>query len=152
MRNDIKKIDNVTKEMEVNNKLYYDMLKEFYDCLDDYYYFADEDDMMDDFETLYFKRRVLSVMEKHDIPFRAAIGLFFHKNRLALLNMYRDEYIEDDGSDVEIFTFILKLGYRFYDLISYLGDNEEKVYEMVKLHRKLEFEEKKVPDLSRCSS
>ena len=152
MRNDIKKIDNVTKEMEVNNKLYYEMLKEFYDCLDDYYYYADEDDMMDDFETLYFKRRVLSVMEKHDIPFRAAIGLFFHKNRLALLNMYKDEYIEDDGSDVEIFAFILELGYRFYDLISYLGNSEEKVYEMVKLHRKLEFEEKKVPDLSRCNS
>ena len=152
MRNDIKKIDNITQEMEVNNKLYYEMLKEFYDCHDDYYYFADEDDMIDDFETLYFKRRVLSVMEKHDIPFRAAIGLFFHGNRLALLNMYKDEYIEDDGSDVEIFAFILELGYRFYDLISYLGDSEEKVYEMVKLHRKLEFDEKKVPDFSRCNS
>ncbi len=152
MRNDIKKIDNVTKEMEVNNELYYDMLDELFDSVFDFYYCTAEEDMMDTFEVLYFKRRILSVMEKNDIPFRAAIGLFFHRNRLALLNMYKDEYIEDDGSDVEIFAFILELGYRFYDLISYLGDSEEKVYEMVKLHRKLEFEEKKVPDLSRCSS
>ena len=152
MRNDIKRIDNVTKEMEVNNKLYYEMLKEFYDCLDDYYYFTDEDDMMDDFETLYFKRRVLSVMEKHDIPFRAAIGLFFHRNRLALLNMYKDEYIEDDGSDVEIFAFILELGYRFYDLISYLGDSEDKVYEMVKRYREMDEKEREMPDLCRCHS
>ncbi len=152
MRNDIKKIDNVTKEMEVNNELYYDMLDELFDSVFDFYYCTAEEDMMDTFEVLYFKRRILSVMEKNDIPFRAAIGLFFHRNRLALLNMYKDEYIEDDGSDVEIFAFILELGYRFYDLISYLGDSEEKVYEMVKLHRKLEFEEKKVPDLSRCHS
>lgn len=144
MRNDIKKINNVTKEMEVNNKLYYDMLEEFYEGLDDYFYAADEDDIMDDFETLYFKRRVLSVMEKHDIPFRAAIGLFFHKNRLALLNMYKDEYIEDDCSDVEIFAFILELGYRFYDLISYLGDNEDKVYEIVKKYRELEEKEEEI--------
>ena len=143
MRNDIRKIDNITNEMEVNNKLYYDMLDEFYEGLDDYFYAADEDDIMDDFETLYFKRRVLSVMEKHDIPFRAAIGLFFHKNRLALLNMYKDEYIEDDCSDVEIFAFILELGYRFYDLISYLGDNEDKVYEIVKKYRELEEKEQK---------
>ena len=152
MRNDIKKIDNVTKEMEVNNELYYDMLEELFDSVCDYYYSADEDKMMDDFETLYFKRRILSVMERHDIPFRAAIGLFFHKDRLDLLCKYREEYLDDEDSDTDVYKFILELGYRFYDLISYLGDNEEKVYEMVKLHRKLEFEEKKVPDLSRCHS
>ena len=152
MRNDIKKIDNVTKEMEVNNELYYDMLDELFDSVFDFYYYTAEEDMMDIFEVLYFKRRILSVMEKNDIPFKAAIGLFFHKDRLDLLCKYREEYLDDEDSDADVYKFILELGYRFYDLISYLGDNEEKVYEMVKLHRKLEFEEKKVPDLSRCIS
>ena len=143
MRNDIKKIDNIINEMEVNNKLYYDMLEEFYEGLDDYFYATDEDDIMDDFEVLYFKRRILSVMEKNDIPFRAAIGLFFHGKRLALLNMYREEYIDDEDSDTEIYKYILELGYRFYDLISYLGDNEDKVYEIVKKYRELEEKEQK---------
>ncbi len=144
MRNDIRKIDNITNEMEVNNKLYYDMLEEFYEGLDDYFYAADEDDIMDDFETLYFKRRILSVMERHDIPFRAAIGLFFHGKRLALLNMYREEYLDDEDSDTDIYKFILELGYRFYDLISYLGDNEDKVYGMVKKYRELEEKEQEI--------
>ncbi|MBR0302330.1 MAG: hypothetical protein IJQ80_00605, partial [Clostridia bacterium] len=75
-----------------------------------------------------------------------------HKERLDLLCKYREEYLDDEDSDTDVYKFILELGYRFYDLISYLGDSEEKVYEMVKLHRKLEFEEKKEPDLSRCHS
>ncbi len=141
MRNDIKRIDNVTKEMEVNNELYYDMLDELFDSVFDFYYCTAEEDMMDIFEVLYFKRRILSVMEKNDIPFRAAIGLFFHGKRLALLNMYREEYLDDEDSDTEIYKYILELGYRFYDLISYLGDSEDKVYEMVKKYRELDEKE-----------
>lgn len=144
MRNDIKKIDNITKEMEVNNELYYDMLDELFDSVCDYYYSADEDKMMDNFETLYFKRRILSVMEKNDIPFRAAIGLFFNKNKLDLLCKFRDDYIEDEDSDTDIYKYILEIGYQFYEQIMYLGADEYEIYAEIKFRRKMEEEKLKM--------
>ena len=56
MRNDIKKIDNVTKEMEVNNELYYDMLDELFDSVFDFYY---------SFAVVYFQlwRRTIYLLE-----------------------------------------------------------------------------------------
>ena len=55
MRNDIKKIDNITNEMEVNNQLYYDMIREFYDCIGVYYCHIDNDALTVDFQILLFK-------------------------------------------------------------------------------------------------
>ncbi len=144
MRNDIKKIDNITKEMEVNNSLYYEMYDELIDNVFDYYFSGNDDNLIEDFEILYFKRRILSVMENNDIPFRAAIGLFFHKNRLDLLCKYRDDYIEDEDSDTDIYKYILEIGYQFYERIMYLGADEYEIYEEIKFRRKMEEEELKM--------
>ena len=83
-------------------------------------------------------------MEKNDIPFRAAIGLFFHKNRLDLLCKHRDDYIEDEDSDTDIYKYILEIGYQFYERIMYLGADEYEIYAEIKFRRKMEEEELKL--------
>jgi len=145
MRNDIKKIDNITKEMEVNNKLYYEMLDDVYENVLNFFYAGEDEKVIETFETLYFKRRILSVMEKNDLPFKAAIGLFCHKNCMDLICKYRDAYIEDEDSDLDIYNYIIDLGYRFYQSIWYLGADDYEVYEEIKHRRKIE--EEKLSDL-----
>ena len=88
MRTDLNKISKVTKEMRLNDKLYNDMKKELDDFIIEYYfndYDFDDEDLIYDFETLYFMRRILSVIEKHDLPFNAVVGLSIMKNRLKII-------------------------------------------------------------------
>ena len=69
MKNDVKKVDEITTEMRVNDLIY----KIIDDELDDMIYDCDELDK--EFEKLYFAKRVLSVFQNNDMPIRAAVGL-----------------------------------------------------------------------------
>ena len=139
MRTDINKIDDITPEMKLNDILYKEMQEELNDLVL-YFYFDDydydeESDIIFDFEDLYFARRVLSVIKNHDLPFKAAIGLYFFDNRLETINDFREDFLPDEDSDAEMFEFILELGYRFYDLIYIPGKTENEMYELVRCFR-----------------
>jgi hypothetical protein len=139
MRTDINKIDDITPEMKLNDILYKEMQEELNDLVL-YFYFDDydydeESDIIFDFEDLYFARRVLSVIKNHDLPFKAAIGLYFFDDRLETINDFREDFLPDEDSDAEMFEFILELGYRFYDLIYIPGKTENEMYELVRSFR-----------------
>ena len=139
MRTDINKIDDITPEMKLNDILYKEMQEELNDLVL-YFYFDDydydeESDIIFDFEDLYFARRVLSVIKNHDLPFKAAIGLYFFDDRLETINDFREDFLPDEDSDAEMFEFILELGYRFYDLIYIPGKTENEMYELVRCFR-----------------
>ena len=139
MRTDINKIDDITPEMKLNDILYKEMQEELNDLVlffyfDDYDY-DEESDIIFDFEDLYFARRVLSVIKNHDLPFKAAIGLYFFDDRLETINDFREDFLPDEYSDAEMFEFILELGYRFYDLIYIPGKTENEMYELVRCFR-----------------
>ena len=139
MRTDINKIDDITPEMKLNDILYKEMQEELNDLVlffyfDDYDY-DEESDIIFDFEDLYFARRVLSVIKNHDLPFKAAIGLYFFDDRHETINDFREDFLPDEDSDAEMFEFILELGYRFYDLIYIPGKTENEMYELVRCFR-----------------
>jgi len=134
MRTDLNRISKVTKEMRLNDKLYNDMKKELDDFIIEYYfndYDFDDEDLIYDFETLYFMRRILSVIEKHDLPFNAVVGLSIMKNRLKIINEFRDMFLPDEDSDTEMYEFILELGYRFYDITHGLGISDDELYDIL---------------------
>lgn len=83
MRTDINKIDDITPEMELNDRLYEELQDEFDNFVIDFYCndydYEDDDEISYDFEDLYFMRRVLSTLRNHDLPLKAAIGLFFFR-------------------------------------------------------------------------
>ena len=136
MRTDINKIDDITPEMKLNDILYDEMQEEFNDLVLYFYFDAydydDESDIIFDFEDLYFARRTLSVIKNHDLPLKAAIGLYFFEDKLETINDFREEYLPDEDSDTEMFEFILELGYRFYDLIYIPGKTENEMYELIR--------------------
>ena len=136
MRTDINKIDDITPEMKLNDILYKEMQEEFNDLVLYFYFdnydYDEESDIIFDFEDLYFARRILSVIKNHDLPFKAAIGLYFFNDRLETINDFREDFLLDEDSDTEMFEFILELGYRFYDLIYISGKTENEMYELVK--------------------
>ena len=136
MRTDINKIDDITPEMKLNDILYKEMQEELNDLVLYFYFdnydYDEESDIIFDFEDLYFARRILSVIKNHDLPFKAAIGLYFFNDRLETINDFREDFLLDEDSDTEMFEFILELGYRFYDLIYILGKTENEMYELVK--------------------
>ena len=136
MRTDINKIDDITPEMKLNDILYKEMQEELNDLVLYFYFdnydYDEESDIIFDFEDLYFARRILSVIKNHDLPFKAAIGLYFFNDRLETINDFREDFLLDEDSDIEMFEFILELGYRFYDLIYIPGKTENEMYELVK--------------------
>lgn len=139
MRTDINKIDDITPEMKLNDILYKEMQEELNDLVLYFYFdnydYDEESDIIFDFEDLYFARRVLSVIKNHDLPFKAAIGLYFFDDRLETINDFREDFLPDEDSDAEMFEFILELGYRFYDLIYIPGKTENEMYELVRCFR-----------------
>lgn len=139
MRTDINKIDDITPEMELNDRLYEELQDEFDNFLIDFYCndydYEDDDEISYDFEDLYFMRRVLSTLRNHDLPLKAAIGLFFFREKFEIINSIRKECLPDEDSDTEMFEFILELGYRCYDLIYLPEKTEEEMYELVKGYR-----------------
>lgn len=67
MKNDIKKADEVTVEMHVNDIVYGIISDELDNMI------CDCEDLPEEFEKLYFAKRVLSVLENSDMPIRAAV-------------------------------------------------------------------------------
>lgn len=136
MRTDINKIDDITPEMKPNDILYKEMQEELNDLVLYFYFdnydYDEESDIIFDFEDLYFARRILSVIKNHDLPLKAAIGLYFFNDRLETINDFHEDFLLDEDSDTEMFEFILELGYRFYDLIYIPGKTENEMYELVK--------------------
>ena len=130
MRNDIEKIDEVTEEMRLNDRLYNEMREEL-DREIEYIAEIEPELLYDEFEMLFFWRRVLSVLENHDLPIQCAVGLSHWSNRLLMLSSLRDLYIADEDSEAEIFKYILEIGYKAYDELVEHGNNgmEESEYD-----------------------
>lgn len=122
MRTDMKKTNEVTEEMRLNDRLYNEMREEL-DREIEYIAEFDPELLYDEFEMLYFWRRVLSVLENHDLPIKCAVGLSFLSDKLEVLSSLRDLYISDEDSDAEIFKYILEIGYKAYDELTESEDS-----------------------------
>ena len=125
MRTDIERIDEVTEEMRLNDRLYNEMREEL-DREIEYIAELEPELLFDEFETLYFWRRVLSVLENHDLPFKCAVGLSFFSDKLEVLSELRESYIADEDSEAEIFKYILEIGYKAYDELTEPGNGRMK--------------------------
>lgn len=122
MKNDVKKVNEITTEMRINDLIY----KIIDDELDDMIYDCDELD--EEFEKLYFAKRVLSVFQNNDMPIRAAVGLLDNVDIIESLYEDKDEYIGDSDSDTDIWNYVVEHGYRHYDEIVLPGEGPEMVY------------------------
>ena len=112
MRTDINRVDSISKEMKLNDKLYEQMKNELDDLILDYYFcdyeYGENEEVIYGFETLYFFR-----------------------DRLKIINNFREYCLPDEDSDFEMLEFILELGYRFYDLIYIPGMTEDEMLDLV---------------------
>ena len=122
MKNDVKKVNEITTEMRINDLIY----KIIDDELEDMIYDCDELDK--EFEKLYFAKRVLSVFQNNDMPIRAAVGLLDNVDIIKALYEDKDEYIGDSDSDTDIWNYVVEHGYRHYDEIVLPGEYPEMVY------------------------
>lgn len=122
MKNDVKRIETVTTEMRINDLVYGIMSDELDDMI------CDCDDVAEEFEKLYFARRMLSVLQNNDMPVRAAVGLLDNVDIIEALYEDRDEYIGDSDEDADIWSFVVEHGYRHYDEISMPGETPETVF------------------------
>lgn len=122
MKNDIKRIETVTTEMRINDLVYGIMSDELDTMADDCESVAEE------FEKLYFARRVLSVLQNNDMPVRAAVGLLDNVDIIKALYEDRDEYIGDSDAEADIWSFVVEHGYRHYDEIAMPGETPETVF------------------------
>ena len=109
-------------EMRINDLIY----KIIDDELDDMIYDCDELD--EEFEKLYFAKRVLSLFQNNDMPIRAAVGLLDNVDIIKALYEDKDEYIGDSDSDIDIWNYVVEHGYRHYDEIVLPGECPEMVY------------------------
>ncbi len=128
MRTDIHRVKQITKEMRINDLLY-DKLKEEYDCYISGLRCLDPNHISEAMELLYFHRRILSVLSAHDLPLRSAVGLFSLESRLMIIEVQREKYIGDSDTDEDVYTFLMELGYRIYDIITPAGVTPEEMYD-----------------------
>ena len=139
MRIDINRIDDVTPEMRLNDILFEEMWDEFENRVIDYYCndydYERDNELIYDFEVLSEMYRILMIIKNHDIPFKAAIGLFFLDSRLKTLNTICEDYLADEKSDPELFASIIEAGYRFYDEIRIPGMTEMETFEAIESYR-----------------
>lgn len=122
MKNDIRKADEITVEMRVNDIVYGIISDELDDMI------CDCEDLSEEFEKLYFAKRVLSVLENSDMPIRAAVGLLDNVFIVDALLEDKDEYIGESGTDTDIYNFVVEHGYRHYDEIVMPGELPETVF------------------------
>jgi hypothetical protein len=128
LRTDIQRVKQITKEMKINDLLY-DEMKEEYDCYISGLHCLDPNHISEAMELLYFHRRMLSVLSAQDLPLRSAIGLFSLDGKLMKIEAQREQYIGDSDTDNDIYSFLMELGYRIYDLITPVGTTAEEMYE-----------------------
>lgn len=122
MKNDVRKVDEITTEMRVND-LIYNIIDDELDNM-----ICTCEDLSEEFEKLYFGKRILSVFENSDMPIRAAVGLLDNVAIIEALYEDRDRYIGDSDSDADIWNYIVEHGYRHYDEIVLPGEIPETVY------------------------
>ena len=95
MKNDIRKADEITVEMRVYGIISDELDNMICDC----------EDLPEEFEKLYFAKRVLSVLENSDMPIRAAVGLLDNVFIVDALLEDKDEYIGESDTDTDIYNF-----------------------------------------------
>lgn len=122
MKNDIRKANEITIEMRVNDIVYGIISGELDDMI------CDCDNLSEEFEKLYFAKRVLSVLENSDMPIRAAVGLLDNVFIVDALFEDKDEYIGESDTDTDIYNFVVEHGYRHYDEIVMPGELPETVF------------------------
>ena len=130
MRTDIHRVKQITKEMKINDLLYKEM-KDEYDGYIRGLYRLERELFPEALEQLYFHGRMLSVLSCRDLPLRSAIGLYSLKNKLLKIEAQRNRYIGESDADADVYSFLLELGYRIYDLITPIGSTPEEMYERV---------------------
>ena len=108
MKNDVKKVNEITTEMRINDLIY----KIIDDELDDMIYDCDELD--EEFEKLYFAKRVLSVFQNNDMPIRAAVGLLDNVDIIEALYEDKDEFGKLPVYPLETRSQIRCVLYRYY--------------------------------------
>ena len=136
MKAEIFKHDDVTNERLLNNKLYDEMEDEYNANV--FAFLEDEPDSDKyDFERLYFMRRILFVIENHDIPYKAAVGLYPFRGRLKLLAQYREKTFVDEEDEAELFNFIVGVGYTFYEIFSTIGSDTDDVFEKLCMYQRI---------------
>ena len=126
MKNDIKKVEEVTFEMKLNDIIFRFMQSEYdrlvYEIEDELY--DDIDEMLD---RLYFYRRVMSILENYDLPEKAVIGLFCSVDILDHLYSEVEDYIGDSDTDNDIYRYVIEYGYRAYDDIAICDETPQEV-------------------------
>lgn len=128
MRTDIYRVKQITKEMRINDLLY-DKMKEEYDCYVRGLHRLNPKDIPEATEQLYFHRRILSLLSDRDLPLRSAVGLFSLEGKLMKIEAQREQHIGDSDTDADVYTFLMELGYRIYDLITPIGVTPEEMYD-----------------------
>ena len=91
----------------------------------------------EEFDKLYFWRRIISVVRNHDLPYRCVSGLLWLNHKLETLSQYRECFISDCDSDTEVYKYLLEFGYRLFEQ-KHLFFNEDSRCgkEKVKLYNK----------------
>ena len=111
MKNDVRKTQDISTEMQINDLLYNIISDELEDMI------ADCDSLENEFEMIYFGRRVLSVFQNNDMPIYAALGLLDNEKIIKLLYDDKEKYIGGSDGDTDIWNYIVERGYRHYDKI-----------------------------------
>ena len=111
MKNDVRKMHDISTEMQINDLLYNTISDELEDMI------ADCDNLENEFEIIYFGRRVLSVFQNNDMPIYAALGLLDNEKIIKLLYDDKEKYIGGSDGDTDIWNYIVERGYRHYDKI-----------------------------------
>lgn len=117
MRNDLKKVDDIDFEMQINDMVYKKMQHEFNYVNDKLKrgIFVDEEYRQLLLDQHYFFRRVLSVLQNNDVPERSCMGLFLLYSILTKLYCDKTKYIGESDSDSDIFKYVVEYGYRWTD-------------------------------------
>ena len=100
MKNDIRKANEITIEMHVNDIVYGIISDELDDMI------CNCVDLSEEFEKLYFAKRLLSVLENSDMPIRAAVGLLDNVFIVDALFVDKYEYIGESDTDISIRVFV----------------------------------------------
>ena len=134
MKNDIRKLEKITDEMAINDLLYEELSKEYCSIV------RKAKDLppckiVDLIESLYFPRRVLSLLSNQDLPFSCAIGLYGTKDVLFCLMEEKEDFIGDSDTDTDIMTLLLEYGYRAFDELSHGYYTPEEMYTKVRLFK-----------------
>lgn len=79
MKNDVRKTQDISTEMQINDLLFNILSDELEDMI------AECDNLENEFEIIYFGRRILSVFQNNDMPIYAALGLLDNEKIIKLL-------------------------------------------------------------------